>query len=369
MYFQIAPIPPSRGAVFPAGIDHPDLWLWDSWILDGTNNQFHLYCLALAKTDVDGSTILPSDRNDFTFHIRHFFSDNGGVAWTDQGPVMQSGQMADGSDARNVWSGSVLQVDDETIAFGFTGIRDSGPDRRYLQTVCVATGPSPAGPNTWSQTAISCPYRDYDEIREKGYYLGPRDMLGSDTGEEGGPIMAWRDPYLFKTENGELSAVWSAKVSPREPAIALAKLKRKGAEIKLAELCAPIRLPDSHLMTQAEVPKLYRDKVSGDFLLMVSACDRKYEGQPDGELSHIHRLYRSAQLDGSWICHQDEGSALPGLDGLFGCSLTDIDLINGHLTVLGPFTENAGPDKQLRFAPLRKVELASKTFKNVTEAI
>lgn len=353
MYYKVAPIPAAHSATFKDGIDHPNLWLWDSWTLDG-NDDLHLYCLALAKTHSDGTRILPPDRNDFTFHVRHFVSEDRGISWRDHGAIMYPKQTDDGSDARNIWSGSVLGLEDKTVAFGYTGVRDCGPERSFLQTICIATGPSPAGPDSWPRAAISCPIRDYEAICDRGYYLGPRDTLGSNAGEAGGPIMAWRDPYLFTDARGELYAVWSAKVSAQEPAIALAKLKRSGTDIELAELCAPIRLPDAHLMTQAEVPKIYRDRESGDFLLMVSACDRKYEGQPDKELTHIHRLYRSASLDGPWWTYAKEESALPGLEGLFGASLLDVDLSKGYFTALGPYTENAGPEKQLRFeTPIR----------------
>ena len=361
MYYKIAPIPAAHTATFKDGIDHPNLWLWDSWTLHGDDGDLHLYCLALAKTHSDGTQILPPDRNDFTFHVRHFVSEDGGISWRDHGAAMHPKQIADGSDARNVWSGSILRLNKSTVVFGYTGVRDSGPDRRFLQTICMATGSSPIAPTSWPKAAISCPLRDYDAICDKGYYLGPRDTLGSNAGEDGGPIMAWRDPYLFTDTTGELFAVWSAKVSAHEPAIALARLKMNGANIDLVELCGPIRLPDAHLMTQAEMPKVYRDKASGDFLLMVSACDRKYEGQPDKELTHIHRLYRSASLNGPWRTYSADDSALPGLEGLFGSSLLDIDLLKGHFTALGPYTENAGPAKQLRFESPIRIDVSALT--------
>lgn len=364
MYFKLAPLPPAHRGVFSGGINHPDLWLWDSWTLDDSDGHLHLYCLALAKTHSDGTAITPPQRNDYTFHVRRFTSDDAGHSWSDKGTVMQHGQMRDGADARNVWSGSVLRLDKETVAFGFTGIRDCGTDRRFLQTICIALGASPEAPTQWPDAALSCPFRDYDAIVSAGFYLGPRETLGSNQGEEGGPIMAWRDPFLFKEADGALYAVWSAKLSPTVPAVALARLKREGSTLRVAQLYPPVELPDAQSMTQAEVPKLYRDAASGDYLLMVSACDRRFEGQPDRELTHIHRLYRSAALTGPWRPVSAAGSALPGLEGLFGASLIDIDLAQGVLTVLGPYTENAGPERQLRFAPPVRTNLQS-TYKTV----
>jgi len=91
---------------FENGIHHPEFWLWDSWTCTDVQG-LHLYCLALSKTDASGAAITPPDRNKHQFHIRHFVSLDQGNSWTDHGPVLQPGQIADGSDARNVWSGSV----------------------------------------------------------------------------------------------------------------------------------------------------------------------------------------------------------------------------------------------------------------------
>lgn len=359
MHFKTAPIPRASGDVFLGGIAHPDLWLWDSWTLSEPSGDLHLYCLALSRRTADGTLITPPERNDFAFHVRHFVSSDHGNSWRDDGPVITPGQVADGADARNVWSGSVLALDDGRVAFGFTGVRDRAADQRFLQTICVATGPDAYQVDTIPQTAISCPLRDYDAIVEKGFYLGPRGSLGSDLGEDGGPIMAWRDPFLFSDSSGGLHAIWSAKVSSIRPAIAHARLKRDGKNIVLDELSSPIELPDADLMTQAEVPKLYRDPKSGDFLLVVSACDRRYEGQPDSELTHHHRLYRSADVLGPWQVIAPDTSKLPGLDGLFGGSVIEFELSHGSFKILGPYTENAGPEKQLQFAKPREVYLAT----------
>lgn len=357
MYYKTAPVPPAPDTVFTGGIDHPDLWLWDSWTMQEPDGTWHLYCLALSKVHSDGTPIEPAQRNDFTFHVRRFTSDNSGQSWRDMGDVIQPGQVADGADGRNVWSGSALRLDNETVAFGLTGIRDCEAGRSFLQTIYVATGTGPGRPERMPEAALSCPLRDYMSIVSAGYYLGPRETLGSNDGEDGGPIMAWRDPFLFTGPGGQLHAVWSAKLSPTTPAIALARLERDGNRITLRHLCAPIELPDAHLMTQAEVPKIYRDPASGDFLLLVSACDRRYEGQPDRELTHILRLYRSSCLQGPWLACGASGSALPGLDGLFGASLVHHDVTADRFSLLGPYTENAGPEKQLRFAEVIDIQM------------
>lgn len=357
MYYKHAPIPPTWRSVFNKGIDHPELWLWDSWTLQEPTGHYHLYCLALSRVRADGTAITPPERNDFTFHVRHFESWDFGHTWYDRGAVMQPGQVSDGADSRNVWSGSVLRVNADLIAFGFTGVRDCGAGRSFLQSICVATGPSPRKVRAFAPAPLSCPVRDYDDIRSKGYYLGPRESLGCNQGEEGGPIMAWRDPFFFRGPEGQLHAIWSAKRSATIPVIAHARVKLRDNQLILDALDAPIELPDALLMTQAEVPKIYRDPATGTFLLLVSACDRRYEGQPETEISHTQRLYCSDHIRGPWRSYTPGSSELPGLEGLFGASLLGHDMSTGRLKVIGPYTESAGRARQLRFAATLDLQL------------
>jgi hypothetical protein len=357
MHFKIAPIPAISDAVFKGGIDHPDLWLWDSWILKESARCWYLYCLALSRTHSDTTPIDPAQRNDYTFHVRLFHSADAGGTWVDKGAVMQPGQAVDGSDGRNVWSGSVLRLDPGTVAFAFTGVRDCGPDHCFVQSICLATGPSPERVDLASAVTLSCPLRDYDSIVSKGYFLGPKGDLGANGGEGGGPILAWRDPFVFETEPHVYHAVWAAKLAARVPAIAHARLAWDGRIWSIASLSPPAALPDAERMTQAEVPKVYRDPSSGDFLLLISACDRQYEGQPNAEVAHVHRLYRAASPEGPWQPFRDAGSEIGGLDGLFGASFLACDLGLGKAEALGPYTVNAGADLQLRFDKVRQIDL------------
>jgi hypothetical protein len=325
----------------------------------GGGGILHLYSLALSRTDFDGAPIFPPQRNDHSFHIRHFRSEDDGRTWSDQGMVIQPGGAADGADACNVWSGSVLQDRTGQTLFGYTGIRDISPDRPFLQTICVGTGVAPGVMTEAPAAAISCPLRDYDQIKALGFYLGPKARLGDRAGEEGGPIMAWRDPFLVRDRNGELNAFWSAKLGPAIPAIARARLAEGPAGIAIAELLPPIELPDATEYTQSEVPKIYFDKASGLWLLLVAACDRAFEGQPDSKVNFQQRLYTSPTLDGSWASALVSGSRLTGVDYVFGASLIDHDLVTGMLSVFGPFTEQAGPEHQLSFPVVRTLDVKS----------
>lgn len=352
-----APVPPLSPLVFQASIRHPDLWLWDSWTA-GRDAVTDLYCLALSRRTADGVPIVPGDRNHFGFHVRRFRTTDAGRSWRDAGCVITPAAVGDGAFARNVWSGSALDLPDGRRLHALTGVREAGPDRSFLQTLFLAPGASPEAEPQPLRSALLCPERDYERIRAAGYYLDERATLGSDTGEEGGPILAWRDPFLLRAPDGGLEIVWSAKAGPRTPAIGRAALVEDGDGWSVGVLHPPTHLPDADAMTQAEVPKVYRDRERGCFFLLISACDRLYEGQPDAEVSKRLQLYTSEALDGPWRPWRDSGSALPGFEHVFGASVMDADFGAGMLTLVGPISEQAEAPLQLTFGPVRTLALA-----------
>ncbi len=351
-----AAIPPPSAITFQGGINHPELWLWDSWTLR-QDNRLHLYCLALNRVAADDTPIEPNDRNQFAFHIRHFVSGNDARTWTDRGCVMQPGASQDGSDQRNIWSGSVAELADGRTLYAYTGIREAARQRTFLQSICLGIGPSPDTQEDVFEQALSDPERDYEAIRAAGYYLGPQASLGQDDGEEGGPILAWRDPYVFIDSDAMIHLFWSAKAGPKTPAVAHATLRQDGTRFVLDQLHPPILLPDSQALTQAEVPKIYHDEKRGLYYLLIAACNRLYEGQPDHEVSKQHRLYKSTSLDGPWQLNRRETSLLPELSGLFGASIIDTDFETGDFRFLGPYTEMAPPAQQLSFSGARVINI------------
>ena len=334
-------IPGSWPEPFRDGIRHPELWLWDSWVWQG-EGRLHLYCLALAKRQRDGTPITPGERNAHAFHVRKFVSTDGGRTFRDAGVDHAPGTEGM-ADSRNVWSGHVFGED--AGLFAYTGVSEPAPDRPFLQSICLGVR-SGAG---WNANLLSCPERDYDAIRAAGYYLGPLDQLGHVTGEEGGPILAWRDPFALKHAGG-IRLFWSAKVGPKTPAIASADLLLHDGEYKLGPFRRPLQLPDAELMTQAEVPKVYA--VEDGYILLVAACDRLYEGQPDAEVSKLTRAYRADELDGEWTAVSNT-SGIEGLDHLFGVSA--LSASSEGLRILGPYTEMAPKALQLSFAAPREV--------------
>jgi hypothetical protein len=341
-------VPPPNSELFKGEIRHPDLWLWDSWTTHDEGN-IHLYCLALARTNMDGTAVQPADRNLYPFHIRHFLSKDKGNSWKDLGVSITPGGVVDGGDARNVWSGSILKLKSGKHAFGFTGIRNLPNGRNFLQTLCVGYGASFYKIDHPISEPFCCPIRDYSLIRDAGYYLGPIEDIGSQDGEAGGPILAWRDPYLFYDRQARLNAVWAAKVGPFSSAIGHAILRETENRIEMQTLLPPIILPDAENFTQAEVPKIYFDHSAGHYVMIISSCNRRYEGQPDCEITHGLRLYQAHDLDSPWFAIQPD-NLIKNAKYIFGASLIDIDMSERRLVLIGPYTENAGAELQLSFA-------------------
>lgn len=348
------PIPAPHPIAFNATIAHPDLMLWDSWCY-AESGDWHLYCLALSKIDGKGEHIYPEERNQHKFHVRHFESKDRGHSWFDRGTFQQPAITPNGYFDRNIWSGSVLPLPDGRFLSAFTGIRDICADRPFLQSIGMVISDDGTHANYVQAEPLSCPLRDYADITALGYYLGPKESLGHKDGEEGGPILSWRDPFLFQEPDGSLQAVWSAKVSPKEGAMAHATLIETKVGFEIETLHPPVTYPDSELFTQAEVPKIYLNAQTGNYFCLLAACDRLYEGQDDSEVTKVTRLYRAKALRGPWVPFEDSGSRLEGLEHLFGGSIIETNFEACEMTMLAPYTEMADNDIELTFAPPKKI--------------
>lgn len=346
------PIPAPYPDAFIGTIQHPKLLLWDSWVMnmDGVD---HLYCLALARRDHDGCPITPEQCNDYKFHFRHFESTDRGASWTDKGAVLKPGNITDGNDSGNLWSGGVLPLEDGRVLFGFTGIADESPQHQFVQSINFAIGTT-NGPEHFAVSAASHPVRDRKAITEMGYYLPEADQIGSIDGEDNGPITAWRDPYFYKTSEGEIFAFWSAKLGPRRPAVAWGKISVKGNQVAM-ELLPPISIPDDTEYTQSEVPKICKNTVDGTYYMMISACNRVDEKQADDEIIKQLRLYKSQNLKGPWETYQPDTSVLKNLDNLFGASFLDANFGSGEINLIAPYTVKAGPNLELSFASMKSI--------------
>lgn len=350
------PLPKPSDRVFIGGINHPQLWLWDSWTYQ-EGSVTHLYTLALAKLLADGTPVPHARRNDYPFHFRHFTSSDGGQSWHDKGAILRPSPEADSYYSRNVWSGSATRLADGRVLIGLTGLRQIDEDHPFLQSIGLGLSRDGHTIESVQSEPLSCPLRDYDAIRAAGYYLGPKSSLGHKSGEDGGPILAWRDPFIYCTPSGALECFWSAKISPKVGAIARATLIETQAGFAIKKLHPPMILPDGESITQAEVPKIYFDPKSAIYYCLISACDRINETQPDAEVSKTLRLYKSTALEGPWAFYTSGRSILPDLPHMFGASVLQADFDAGQLHLIAPLTENAEPAQQLTLAPVQTISL------------
>lgn len=327
---------------FTSGIKHPELYLWDAWSYE-KNNVFHLFCLAIPRRDSLGAPINPSDRNDHTFHIHHFESTDRGATWRDAGVHRLPG-MTKLYDEANVWSGSVTPLPNGIVE-AYTGVRSASSEQPFIQNLVLsflnADGSSAPG------HCILCPERDHDYIVSSGYFIDDKENLGSNQGECGGPILAWRDPFVF-AYNQKTYVAFAAKASEREPALGIAQLVDS---LQKAVLLPPISLPDSNEFTQFEIPKLFYLQKLEQFILVAATTDRQSEMQPDCEISHCIRLYIGKTPFGPWITAGAYSSILRGVKHLFGATILGLDERNNRLIFMAPYTSQATADLQLSFAP------------------
>lgn len=342
-------IPAAYNLEFTNGIRHPELYLWDAWsyVEDG---RIHLYSLAVSRTKEDGSRLDPSERNAYPFHIRHFSSVDEGRSWTDEGCFL-SPRLGQGKhDSKTIWSGSIEVLASGKKLTAYTGLWNVDADHSFLQNIALAISNDGYTINEIYQEPLSSPIQDWEEIIGQGYYLDAPDNMGHNDGEGGGPIMAWRDPYVFIDFNGDVHLFWAAKTAPLKSAMAHALLKKDGELYKIASLYPPTTLPDADKFTQLELPKLVHDSDNGWYYLIVSTCNRLFEGQSDEEVDKSVRLYRSASMEGPWEAWGTVGSTILKAENLFGLTVLKTDFKNGRLLCIAPYTDAAPGELSLTFA-------------------
>ncbi|MDG5490714.1 hypothetical protein [Psychroserpens sp. SPM9] len=340
-------IPDAYRKKFVNGIRHPYLYLWDSWSYV-ENNIIHLYCLAISRHKPNGELLEPTNRNDFPFHIRHFTSLDDGLSWEDQGCFLKPEDVSK-HNYRTIWSGSVEPMPNGEKLVAFTGLEALDSTHNFRQNIAIGTSKEGYTVDTIQNHIISSPTRDWKTITGKGYYLDSVENLGSNLGEKDGPIMSWRDPFIFYDKDGELNIFWAAKISPRTGALARATLKYNDVFFDIAELHPPVTVPDIADFTQLEVPKIIYDADKGRYYMVIASCNRLHENQPDSEIKKEVRVYTSKDINGPW---ESLGEKLLGEKNMFGLTILKSDFKNNRLLCIAPYTEAADPDLMLTFAPV-----------------
>ena len=346
-------IPPPSNEIFENGINHPLLYLWDSWSYKDAG-VLHLYCLAVSRVKHDGSPLQPMERNDFPFHIRHFTSDTNGRLWKDEGCFLKPEKWAKKLNCHTIWSGSIEAMPDGRKLTAFTAVEKNDPDHEFVQNIVLAISNDGYNVDRIADDVLSSPRRDWEEIIEMGYYLDDKKELGSNNGEGGGPILAWRDPFIFIEKEDKINLFWAGKISPTKSALVRAELQKDGELFKIASLFPPVTVPDGNTFTQLELPKVVYDDKKEIYYLIISSCNRLYEGQSDEEVDKGVRFYKSGSLNGQW---EALGDKILGTENLFGPTVLDTDFKNNRLLCIAPYTDAAEKDRSLTFSAVFYVYL------------
>lgn len=331
---------------FKNGIKHPDLFLWDAWSYVEEEN-IHLYCLAVPKIKDDGSKLDPFERNNFPFHIRHFSTNCEGKIWKDEGCFLAPHDWPENQKYYTVWSGSIEPLPDGNKLTAFTTLEKSSASHMFIQNIGLALSRNGLEIDSYEDMTLSSPLRDWEQIKALGYYLDVPENLGSNEGEEGGPIMAWRDPFIFIDDNASINLFWAGKITPTKSALVRASLIKEKDSFRINKLYPPITVPDSNEFTQLELPKVYYNKKADLFYLIISTCNRLYEGQSDKEVDKSVRIYSSSSINGPW---KPLGNKILASENLFGLTVLKTDFENDRLLCIAPYTDAAEKDLRLTFS-------------------
>lgn len=356
-------IPKISAQIFRDGIRHPQLYLWDAWSYFDESG-IHLYCLAVSREKDTGEPILLRERNNYQFHFRHFVSSDNGASWRDSGCFQKPAQAADGHDARNIWSGSVtplsaeLCVGEKKILVAYTGIRSGDDQHPFAQNLAAGLTCDGNSFDKNSGQLLLCPIRDEKLLRSAGYWFSRVADIGSANGEQGGPILAWRDPFCFNDANGELYVAWSAKASAKQCALGLARLcVGPDSKVSIEKICAPILMPDADEYTQFELPKIYYDSAAHRYLLVAATSNRKSESQDGDEIVKRIRIYYAKALTGPWIPGGKQSSIINGLEQLFGMTVLRANFDEQKLLCISAYTDGVAGDTEQNFAPAFEIDL------------
>lgn len=240
----------------------------------------------------------------------------------------------------------------------YTGIRENGPIRPFQQSICLAMSRDGYTIDKRFDQPLSCCDRDWQAIRDRGYYLDDKPRLGHRDGEADGPILAWRDPFVF-IEDETIHLFWGAKMGCKQSALAHATVILTATGFEIAELSEPVLMPDGQAFTQLELPKVLKDETSGRYYLLLSTCNRLYEGQTDAEVDKKVRLYSSSSLSGPWLPAGKEGSTILGVEShMFGLTVLDADFESGELRCVAPYTDAADDNLMLTLSEPFTIKLA-----------
>jgi len=284
-------------------IQSPDFYVWDNWGFQAQDGRTHIYAQYCPKA----SCPAPEDRY-WQAEIHHFYSDDGGKTWFDGGTALAINPDPNAFDSYVIWSGSTLPLEDGRVLMAYTGLKAPQPDavpegRRFAQqSVGLAISDDGGYCFTRFDNPLISAVLQYEELRQLGYYFGPKETLGM-IDEPDGTFMTLRDPFLMM-EDGILQIFFGAKTSVFIEGQEIIKnaighacipdLNRLDQRV----ICQPICFSNETDFNQCELPNIFR---RGEYYyLIVSATMLHYIGEPDTDVDKTVRIYRSKMIDSGW---------------------------------------------------------------------
>ncbi len=285
-------IQPRTGQVFNRSILSEDWYLWDNYGFADAQTT-HIYSQAADKR------VCPVPEQRFSSaYWRHFVSNDRGVTWHDEGPVLCSRDDPDAYDGYTIWSGSVLKRHDGLVVAAYTGLQRGALALQSMAIAVSSDGYSFERVNP--ERPILSAVLDYDELSSKGYYLGPRDTIGDTEREEDGTFLCFRDPFLFIDDKDKTHLYFGAKARQGKKILGALghAVFTDDRQISAVEILAPQFVPDAGAFNLLELPNVFM--CNDTFYLIISTSRLEYFGQPDLEAQKSVRIYQSTSLNGPW---------------------------------------------------------------------
>lgn len=245
-----------------------DKWVWDFWFArDG--ETFHIF-------------YLQADRALKEEHLRHWHVSIGHakstdlINWTILPDAIRPAPDAEAFDSYTTWTGSVIRHDGLWYMF-YTGGKRS--EDALVQRVGAATS---ADLITWQKLAEN-PLIEAD----------PRwyELLDLDAWHD----QAWRDPWVFRGEDGAFHALMTARSKDGAPDARGVIGHARSADLKRWEVLPPLVACDD--FGYLEVPQV--EQIGGRYYLLFS-CPRPYYSEArkarTSTRAHIHYLVGDSAL-------------------------------------------------------------------------
>lgn len=304
-------------------IKSDEFYIWDNWGYMTAEGNIHIHAQYCERNLCQS----PEDRY-WNAKIQHFVSTDQGESFTDKGTVVDTSRENDDFDSYNIWSGCAYELKDGRVISLYTGLSSptkslSGNRKYTLQSIGAAISEDGGKTFTKESEPIISPTRDYELLKDLGYYLGPKESLG-EIDDPDGTFMCLRDPELF-IEGTTIHMLFACKVSCEDVSSGIKNgvghvIIKDFDNLGSIEIMKPLFVAEETDYNQLELPGLI--KHDSRYFLIVSTTNLEYIGQADTDVEKTVRIFVTDHLEnGVWQPFGDEGEHIfidSKKDGIYG---------------------------------------------------